>query len=233
MIDVPINKLLFFDLETVGIEKDYTTLNEKNPEMGRLFESYRNWFQKRYPEDEGKTLDEVFTNHAALVSDFAKIIVASFSFITPKGEVHTTTFAEDDEKKLLMGVKDLLDRVLKLDFHLCGHNIKGFDMPMLSKRFVCNGIKPPSILPKLGTKPWELKAVDTKELWQFGSFNSPASLDLMCVAMDVSSPKTGEVSGNMVHDTYWNLNGLTPIAEYCERDVQVLIDVMNKIYDLK
>ena len=233
MINISKNKLLFFDLETVGIEKDYTTLNEKNPEMGRLFESYRNWFEKRYPEDQGKSLDEIFTNHAALVSDFAKIIVASFSFITPKGEVHTTTFAEDDEKKLLTQVRDLLNKVNKLDFHLCGHNIKGFDMPMLSKRFVCNGMKPPSILPTVGTKPWEMKALDTKELWQFGSFNSPASLDLMCVAMDVESPKTGEVSGNMVHETYWELNGLTPIAEYCERDVKVLVDVINKIYNLE
>jgi len=31
MIEVPINKLLFFDLETVGVEKDYTTLNKKKP----------------------------------------------------------------------------------------------------------------------------------------------------------------------------------------------------------
>lgn len=233
MIDVSKNKLLFFDLETVGVEKDYTTLNEKNPELGRLFESYRNWFEKRYPEDEGKTLDEIFKNHAALVSDFSKIIVASFSFITPDNEIHTTTFADDDEKKLLQDVKKLLDKVLKLDFYLCGHNIKGFDMPMLSKRFIVNGIKPPKILPTLGTKPWDLKAVDTKELWQFGSFNSPASLDLMCVALGVESPKTGEVSGNMVHETYWDLNGLQPIAEYCERDVKVLVEVMNKIYDLK
>lgn len=233
MIDVPLNKLLFFDLETVGVEKDYTTLNGKNPELARLFESYRNWFEKRYPEDVDKSLDEIFVNHSALVSDFSKIIVASFSFITPKNEIHTTTFAEDDEKKLLKGVKDLLDKVLKLDFHLCGHNIKGFDMPMLSKRFIVNGIKPPKILPTLKTKPWELKAVDTKELWQFGSFNSPASLDLMCVALGVESPKTGEVSGNLVHDTYWNANGLQPIAEYCERDVKVLVDVMNKIYNLK
>jgi len=233
MINVNLNKLLFFDLETVGIEKDYTTLCEKNPEMGRLFESYRNWFEKRYPEDEGKTLDEIFVNHAALVSDFAKIIVASFSFITPKGDIHTTTIAEDDEKELLKQVRDLLNKVNKLDFHLCGHNIKGFDMPMLSKRFVVNGMKPPSILPGLGDKPWDLRAVDTKEFWQFGSFNSPASLDLMCVTLGVESPKTGEVSGNMVHDTYWNANGLTPIADYCERDVKVLVELIKKIYDLK
>jgi predicted PolB exonuclease-like 3'-5' exonuclease len=233
MFDISKNKLLFFDLETVGVERDYTTLEKNNPELARLFESYRNWFEKRYPEDEGKSLDEIFTNHAALVSDFAKIIVASFSFITPKGEVHTTTFAEDDEKKLLEQVKDLLNKVNKLDFHLCGHNIKGFDMPMLSKRFVVHGMKPPSILPTLGTKPWELKAIDTKEFWQFGSFNSPASLDLMCATLGVESPKTGEVSGNMVHDTYWISNGLTPIAEYCERDVKVLVELIEKIYNLK
>ena len=78
-----------------------------------------------------------------------------------------------------------------------------------------------------------MKALDTKELWQFGSFNSPASLDLMCVAMNVESPKTGEVSGNMVHDTYWNSNGLGPIADYCERDVKVLVEVIDKFYNLK
>lgn len=55
----------------------------------------------------------------------------------------------------------------------------------------------------------------------------------MCVELNVESPKTGEVSGNMVHDTYWNSNGLQPIANYCERDVKVLVDVMDKVYKLK
>jgi hypothetical protein len=50
--------------------------------------------------------------------------------------------------------------------------------------------------------------------------------------MGVPSPKTGEVSGNLVHDTYWNANGLQPIAEYCERDVNVLVELMIKMYSL-
>jgi predicted PolB exonuclease-like 3'-5' exonuclease len=233
MFDISINKLLFFDLETAGVEKDYTTLLEKNPELARLFESYRNWFEKRYPEDEGKSLDELFINHAALVSDFARIVVATFAFITPKNEIHVTTFADKDEKKILKEVKNLFTKIEKMDFHLCGHNIKGFDMPMLSKRFIVNGMKPPSILPKLGTKPWELKAVDTKEFWQFGSFNSPASLDLMCVTLGVESPKTGEVSGNLVHEYFWEKEGLDEIAKYCERDVNVLVELIKKLYELK
>ena len=32
------------------------------------------------------------------------------------------------EKELLLKVRDLLNKVQKLDFHLCGHNIKFFDI---------------------------------------------------------------------------------------------------------
>lgn len=233
MINVPLNKLLFFDLETVGVEKDLPTLRKNRPELARLFESYLDWFVKKYPEQEGNTPEEIFVNKAALVSEFSKIIVASFSFITPKGDVHTQTFAEDDEKDLLLQVRDLLNKVEKLDFYLCGHNIKFFDIPTLGKRFLTHGILPPKILPSYETKPWEIKAVDTKEVWQFGNNFGISSLDLMCVSMGIESPKTGEVSGNLVHDTYWNANGLTPIAEYCEKDVNVLVELMKKIYDLK
>jgi len=233
MINTPINKLLFFDLETVGIEKDLPTLRENRPELARLFDSYLDWFIKKYPEQEGNSPEEIFVNKAALVSEFSKIIVASFSFIAPDGNIHTQTFAEDDEKVLLLQVRDLLNKVEKLDFYLCGHNIKFFDIPTLGKRFLTNGILPPKILPSYETKPWEIKAVDTKEVWQFGNNFGISSLDLMCVSMGIESPKTGEVSGNLVHDTYWNANGLIPISEYCEKDVNVLVELMKKIYNLK
>lgn len=233
MIDTPLNKLLFFDLETVGIEKDLPTLKKYRPELARLFDSYVDWFIKKYPDQEGKTPEEIFINKAALVAEFSKIIVASFSFITPNGDIHTQTFAEDDERELLLQVRDLLNKVDRLDFYLCGHNIKFFDIPTLGKRFLSHEILPPKILPSYDTKPWEIKAVDTKEVWQFGNNFGISSLDLMCVSMGVESPKTGEVSGNLVHDTYWNANGLTPIADYCEKDVSVLVELMKKIYSLK
>jgi hypothetical protein len=51
--------------------------------------------------------------------------------------------------------------------------------------------------------------------------------------MEVPSPKDGVVTGDKVHDSYWNKNMLKEISEYCERDVQVLIDVIKKLKELE
>lgn len=232
MINIPKTKLLFFDLETVGIEENFETLKKNKPELARLFESYKSWIIKRYPEEEGKSIDDMFYNKAALVPEFSKIIVASFAFYAPDGKLHKQTFSSDNEIDILNEVKSLLMKVGKLDFHLCGHNIKNFDIPMIGKRMIINGIKPPSLIPSYDTKPWEVKAVDTMDIWKFGNNYSMASLDLMCVSMGVSSPKTGEVTGNIVHKTYWESGGLDPIATYCEEDVKVLSELIEKLYNL-
>jgi hypothetical protein len=149
------------------------------------------------------------------------------------GEVKKQTFFGDDEKQLLRDCQKLLDRCGKLDFFLCGHNLKNFDIPMIAKRMIINGLLPPSILPSYDTKPWEIKAIDTKEIWQYGAYTAIGSLDLMCASMDVPSSKEGEITGDKVHDSYWNHGKLKEISEYCERDVNVLIEVIKKLKELK
>lgn len=233
MINLPITKILFLDIETVGIEKDYDTCKEKKPQIAEQFSNYFDWFEKRFPEDKGKNLNDMFSRRAALVPEFAKIVTISVAFVTDSGEIKTQTFSDHDEFKLLKDSQKLLDRVGKLDFWLCGHNLKNFDIPMLSKRMVINGLLPPSILPSYDTKPWEIKAIDTKEIWQFGSYTSIGSLDLVCSTMDIPTPKNGEVTGDKVHDSYWNKDMLKEISEYCERDVVVLIDFIKKLKNLK
>jgi hypothetical protein len=55
----------------------------------------------------------------------------------------------------------------------------------------------------------------------------------MCVCLGVESSKTMEVTGNKVHEAFWVKKDIEGIVKYCEKDVSVLIDVIEKIYTLK
>jgi hypothetical protein len=232
MINIPLEKLLFIDIETVGVQSDWESLKKSNLELSFVFENYIDWFQKRFPEDADKPVGQMFVNRAALVPEFARIACVSVAFVTDKGETKMQSFSNKNEKDLLQDVQKLLRRVGELGFFLCGHNVKGFDIPMLAKRMIINGLLPPKILPGHDTKPWEIKALDTKELWQYGGYGTIASLELMCVSMGVESSKNMEVTGNKVHEAYWTNKDIKGIVEYCEKDVLVLIDVIKKITTL-
>jgi predicted PolB exonuclease-like 3'-5' exonuclease len=238
MINIPITKILFLDIETVGGCPDLESCERFSPEIAEQFHKYFDWFLKRFPEDEvlsprTELKNFMFKKRAALVPEFAKIICVSMAFVMENGEVKKQTFSGDDEKVLLTQVRTLLDRCHKLDFYLCGHNLKNFDIPMLAKRMIINGILPSKILPSYDTKPWEVKAIDTKEIWQYGAYTSIGSLDLVCSTMGIPTPKDGEVTGDKVHHAYWVEQKLPQISEYCEKDVNVLIDFIKKLKELK
>jgi hypothetical protein len=239
MINIPITKILFIDVETVGGCPDYESCQKFSPELANQFNKYFDWFLKRFPEDntigesELEWKNAVFVKRAALVPEFAKIVCVSMAFVMDNGEVKKQTFSGDDEKELLLQVRNLLDRCQKLDFYLCGHNLKNFDIPMMAKRMIINGIMPSKILPSYDTKPWEVKAIDTKEIWQYGAYTSIGSLDLLCSCLNIPTPKNGEVTGEKVHSAYWDEQKLEKISEYCEKDVLVLVDVIKKLKDLK
>lgn len=238
MINIPITKILFLDIETVGGCPDYESCQRFNPELAEQFEKYFDWFLKRFPEDESASprtelMGYVFKKRAALVPEFAKIVCVSMAFVLENGEVKKQTFSGNEEKELLLQVRNLLDRCYKLDFYLCGHNLKNFDIPMLAKRMIINGIMPSKILPSYDTKPWDVKAIDTKEIWQYGSYTSIGSLDLLCSCLDIPTPKDGEINGGMVHEAYWGQQRLEEIAEYCEKDVDVLIETIKKLKNLE
>ena len=242
MINIPINKILFLDIETVGLCRNWEGCKENHPNIAEQFVKYFDWFLKRFPEDNVKTdgleeelqkMNDVYEKRSALVPEFAKIVCVSMAFMTKDG-IKQQTFSNHDEKQLLMDVRDLLDRCHKLDFYLCGHNLKNFDIPMLAKRMIINGIMPSKILPSYDTKPWEVKAIDTKEIWQYGAYTSIGSLDLVCSTMGIDTPKDGPIHGGNVHEVYWNTQSrLDEISEYCEKDVKVLVDFITKLKELK
>lgn len=232
MIKHPLHKILFIDIETVGVSSTYENFKKDYPELNFQFVNYLDWFKKRFPEDSELSLDQIFVNRAALVPEFSKIVCVSVGFVDPKGDVKKQSFLNADEKQLLKDVNSLLSRVDKLGFILCGHNLKNFDIPVLAKRMLVNGILPSSILPSYDTKPWEIKAIDTKEIWQYGQFGAISSLELMCVSLGIESPKNMEVTGNKVHHAFWVENKYQEIQDYCEKDVEVLIKVLIKLTNL-
>jgi len=232
MIKHPLHKILFIDIETVGVSSNYENFKKDYPELHFQFVNYLDWFQKRFPEDAEKSIDEIFVNRAALVPEFSKIVCVSVGFLDPKGDIKKQSFFNSDENALLTDVNTLLNRVDKLGFILCGHNLKNFDIPVLAKRMLVNGILPSSILPSYDTKPWEIKAIDTKEIWQYGQFGAISSLELMCVSLGIETSKNMEVTGNKVHNAFWNENKYQEIQDYCEKDVEVLIKVLIKLTNL-
>ena len=232
-----VDKLLFFDIETVSQYKDLYDLPERDFEM---WVRYYNSFRKRVTEEskitepmsEKEIFQEVYRQTAAFFPEFGKVACVSMAFVTKTGEVRYESFYGEDEMEILLNTRKVFDKVASLGFDLCGQSVKMFDIPFLGKRFFINGLKTPKMFPTHETKPWEIRVVDTKEVWQFGNNWSLSSLDLVCSALDIDSPKNGDVKGDSVTTGYWE-GKHEEIKEYCERDVKALVDIINKINDLK
>jgi 3'-5' exonuclease len=233
MIELPLSKILFIDIETVGIEKDWESMEKKRPNLARLFEHYVSWIKKRYPEDAHLETSELFVSRSALLPEFGKIVSVVLGLTDKNNELRLQTFSGYDEYELLKNVRKTLIKCGELQYWLCGHNVKGFDIPYLAKRMIVNDMKPPRILPGHDTKPWEVKSLDTRELWQYGSFGSIATLDLMCGVLGIESSKSDDMDGSKVHENFWFKNDLEKIDRYCEQDVRVLYDVIKKLKELK
>jgi len=74
MINLPVEKLLFIDIETVGCASNLSDLKKNDEKLYSLFEHYESWFKKRFPEDSSLTLDELFISRSALVPEFNRIV---------------------------------------------------------------------------------------------------------------------------------------------------------------
>ncbi len=238
-----VDKLLFFDIESVSQYKDLFDMPDRQLKM---WESYYDSFRKKVTDEskiptvdsvgmdnlQKETYREVYRQTAAFYPEFGKVACVSMAFVTKGGEVRFESFCGEDELHILTETRKIFDKIYSLDFILCGQSIKMFDIPFLGKRYFINGMKPPIFFPKHDTKPWDLKVLDTKDVWQFGNNWSLGSLDLMCTVLDIDSPKNGDVKGDTVNKNYWEGNH-KEIKEYCEKDVKALVDIIIKLNNLK
>lgn len=220
-----IEDVMFLDIETVPAFPSYGNLN---PAMQILWDKKSKQF--RGPEQDAGEVYE----RAGIYSEFGRIICISVGLISGKdpSSFRLKSFKGDDEKELLKSFSVMLSKFCRTnrDALLCAHNGKEFDYPYIARRMIINGIEIPEILDNAGKKPWEIKLLDTMDLWKFGDYKNYTSLDLLTNVLGIPTPKD-DIDGSMVAGIYYVENDLDRIARYCEKDVlaiaQVLLRFMN------
>lgn len=218
-----IEKILFLDIETVPQMYFYDDLS---PEAQALFEG-----KNRMKMSEEKTAAQVYKDLGGIQSEFGKIVCISVGMVkdTSMGRtIRVKSFAHDDEFTLLTQFKRLLEDHYRGSV-LCGHNAKEFDFPYICRRMIINGISLPSVLDLAGKKPWDIKHLDTMELWKFGDYKAYTGLALLCHVFGVPTPKD-DITGADVARVYYEDKDLERIAVYCEKDVVALIQVFLKMH---
>ncbi|MCK9451697.1 MAG: 3'-5' exonuclease [Bacteroidales bacterium] len=219
LYNIPFSKVLFLDIETVSKHANYDELSDR---MKKLWEKKSLKIRK----SETETAEELYPR-AAIYAEFGKIIVISVGFLNGS-EFRIKSFYGDDEKVLLQEFAELLNRYYNYpDSMLCAHNGKEFDFPYIARRMIINGIDLPVPLQIAGKKPWEIRHLDTMELWKFGDYKNYTSLDLLTAIFDIPTPKD-DIDGSMVGEVYWQQNDLERIKEYCQKDVLAVAQLMRR-----
>ncbi len=205
--------ILFLDIETVPEKKEFDELPE---DFKKFWEKKSLYFRK-----ENESASDVY-QRAGIYAEFGKIICISAGFINIKnGErgFRVKSFY-GEEKALLSSFTEMLEKFSRRssEVNLCAHNGKEFDFPYIARRLLINGLKLPGILDVAGKKPWEVKYLDTLELWKFGDYKHYTSLSLLTSVFDIPSPKD-DIDGSMVADVFYKEDDLNRIVRYCEKDV--------------
>ena len=211
--------ILFLDIETVP-EKQ--TFDELSDDFKQFWEKKSAYFRK-----ENESASDVY-QRAGIYAEFGKIICISAGFInTMNGEkkFRVKSFY-GEEKELLTAFSQMLEKFTRRsnEVNLCAHNGKEFDFPYIARRMLINGLKLPHILDVAGKKPWEVKFLDTLELWKFGDYKHYTSLSLLTSVFNIPSPKD-DIDGSMVADVFYEKNELERIVIYCEKDVLAVVQL--------
>ena len=213
---INISNILFLDIETVPRWESF----EKMPEnFQKLWEHKAAFFQK----NEGQTAEDIY-DRAGIYAEFGKIICISVGNVH-QGILKIKSYYGDDEKAFLLEFAELLNNYFNKDHHsLCAHNGKEFDFPYIARRMVVHGIELPSLLDTSGKKPWEIKLLDTMELWKFGDYKNYTSLALLSALFDIPTSKD-DIDGSDVARVYWREKDLNRIVTYCQKDVVSIVQL--------
>lgn len=217
---IPIERVLFLDIETVPNASAWEELSETEKKL---------WDKKTINQrKEDFTAEEFYMERAGIMAEFGKIICISIGMLEKNGSLLIRSFFDEDEKKLLEEFGEIFNKPQLRDVILCAHNGKEFDFPWIARRFLINGMQPPVPFQLYGKKPWEIPHLDTMELWKFGDYKSYVSLELLAHLFNIPTPKD-DIDGSMVSSIYYIEKDLFRIVKYCEKDVLTLANVFRRL----
>lgn len=211
--------ILFIDIETVPIAEHYDSLTE------RLQHEWERKARLIKPAagQENAAPASLFEERAGVFSEFAKVVcigMGSLYFNDNKWKMRLKSLTGTDEKVLLNDFCTVVSKFNKAHpgMRFCGHNIKEFDIPFLSRRMIINGQALPECLQLWGKKPWEVTHIDTMDMWRFGDYKNFTSLSLLAAVLDIPSPKS-DIDGSQVAGVFYKEKHLDRIGRYCLQDV--------------
>jgi len=219
--------ILFIDIETVASFPSFDLLDSR---LQHLWEKKTKNLRVEQPPQ------EAYTDRAAIYAEFGKILVIGVGFFAElNGELvfRCKSIAGEDEGALLDSFSALLDQLpAKENWRLCAHNGKEFDFPYICRRLLIHARPLPRLLQIMGKKPWDTpQLIDTMELWKFGDIKAYTSLELMAASLGVPTSKD-DIDGSEVGKVYFSTGDVNRIAQYCQKDVAVMAQVLMRLLGL-
>lgn len=209
---------LFIDIETAPLTRRFEELSIP---LQMLWKDKA--IKKNYADEETSEFPQLYQEKAAVFAEFGRIVCISIGcFLQEDSHLEFTvkSLAGADEHELLLQFCKALASFSKRipRFIFCGHNIREFDIPYISRRMIINRIALPKSMEHHGKKPWEVTHADTMQLWSFGDRKNYTSLALLATVLGIPSPKD-DINGAEVGRVFWEENDLLRICKYCEKDV--------------
>jgi len=219
--NIPLKNILFLDIETVPEAARWEDLSERKQHL---------WAEKtKWQRKEEINPEEFYYDRGGIMAEFGKIVCISCGVILHDRKFRIKSFYGYDESKLLREFSELLEKKFFSPSHfLCAHNGKEFDFPFIARRLVIHQIALPKILNLYGKKPWEIRHLDTMELWKFGDYKHYTSVELLAEIFGIPTPKN-DIDGSKVAHVYYQENDLERIKVYCEKDTLTVAQIFCKL----
>ena len=199
-------KRLVLDIETV-------------PRPGIMDTWFQQWAGEKNPDKTPEELEHL----AGLYPEFGMACCVCLKEYGADNMAFSRAALAGEEKEMLYALGSWLDQPGVV---LIGHNIKGFDIPFLAKRYLAQALPLPKSLKTAGKKPWDIPHQDTMELMKFGGY-APMSLRSACLLLDLPDPKEYE-NGGQVWD-FFKAGDKDSIKNYCEGDVKAAESMLKRL----